>query len=79
MTWMYEVFYLPPTDAARDERLTSVVARHGGRVVFREAPEVDGSRNVCLTCEFAELDRAEAAARELQAAGEYVERPYQYA
>lgn len=78
VTWMFEVYYLPPSDPAREERVTDVVARHGGRLDFREAPEVDGTHNVCLTYEFAELSRAEAAAGKLQAAGEYVEGPYQY-
>ncbi len=78
MTWMFEVYYLPPFDAAREERVAGVVARHGGRLDFREAPEVDGSSNVCLTYEFAELASAEAAAGELKAAGDYIEGPYQY-
>ncbi len=78
MTWMFEVYYLPPSDLAREKRVAAVVVRHGGRLDFREAPEVDGSHNVCLTYEFAELAHAEAAAGELQAAGEYVEGPYQY-
>jgi hypothetical protein len=75
---MFEVYYLPPSDAAREERIAGVVARHGGRLDFREKPEVHGPHNVCLTYEFAELARAAATAGELQAAGEYVEGPYQY-
>jgi hypothetical protein len=75
---MFEVYYLPPSDVAREERLAAIVARHGGRLDFREAPEVDGSHNICLTYEFAELARSEAAAGVLQAAGEYIEGPYPY-
>ena len=78
MTWMFEVYYLPPSDPTREERIAAVVARHGGHLDFREAPEVDGSHNVCLTYEFADQAHAEVAAGELQAAGEYVEGPYQY-
>jgi hypothetical protein len=75
---MLEVYYLPPSDSDREQRLASIAARHGGRLDFREAPEVDDSHNVCLTYEFAELGQADAAAEELRAVGEYVEGPYQY-
>jgi len=78
VTWMIEVYYLPPVDAARETRLDVLVARYGGRLDFREAPEVDSSPNVCLTYEFPELARAEAAAGELRAAGAHVEGPYEY-
>ena len=78
MTWMFEVYYLPLSDPAREARLAGIVSRRGGRLVFREAPEVDGSHNVCLTYEFASQADAAAAASEMQAAGEYVEGPYPY-
>jgi hypothetical protein len=75
---MFEVYHLPPTDPARESRVAEVVAPHGGRLVFREAPEVDGSPNVCLTYEFASEAAAEAAGAEVRAAGEYAEGPYPY-
>jgi hypothetical protein len=75
---MFEVFYQSPTDEAREQRIAGTVARHGGKLDFREAPEVDGSHNICLTYEFANLELAVAAAIELQLSGEYVEGPYQY-
>jgi hypothetical protein len=78
VTWMFELYYMPPSDLVREERIARVIARLGGRLVFREAPEHDGSHNVCLTYEFVAMADAEAAATEVQAAGEYVEGPYPY-
>jgi hypothetical protein len=78
VTWMFEVYYLPPPDPAREERLADAVARYGGRLDFREAPEVDSSHNVCLTYEFASQFDADAAAGAVRAAGEHVEGPYPY-
>ena len=75
---MFEVYYLPPTDPTRELRLAAIVALHGGHLVFREAPEVDGSRCVCLTYEFALQPNADKATSDMQAIGEYVEGPYQY-
>lgn len=78
MTWMFEVCYLPPSDPTREQRVATIVARHGGRLDFREAPEVDGSRNVVLTYEFSDEADAKIAVEELRAIGEYVDGPYQY-
>ena len=49
-----------------------------GRLDYKEAPELDGNHNVCLTYEFESLPDAEKAMTELQAKGEYVEGPQQY-
>lgn len=45
---------------------------------FREPPQSDGPQTVVLTYEFAELDRADAAAKDLRAFREHVEGPYPY-
>ena len=78
MTWMFEVYYRPPTDPVREERLLEVVRRHGGWLDYREAPEVDGCHNVCLTYEFDNWDNALTAARQVRDLGEHVEGPGDY-
>jgi hypothetical protein len=30
---MFEVYYSPPSDPDREERLTGLIARHGGRLI----------------------------------------------
>ena len=75
---MFEVYYLPPTDSARESRLLNVVIRHNGRLDCNESPEVDGNHNVRLTYEFDSLNDAEAAAVELRSLGEYLEGPCEY-
>jgi hypothetical protein len=75
---MIEVFYLPPTNASHEARLLDIVTEHGGRLDYREGPELGGHRNVCLTYEFDELGDAEQAAAKLRAHGEHVEGPNQY-
>jgi len=78
MTWMCEVYYSAPSDTAREQRIAGVVARHGGSLGFREPPQSDGPQTVVLTYEFAELDHADAAAKDLRASREHVEGPYPY-
>jgi len=78
VTWMFDLYYLAPTDPAREVRITHAAGGHGGRLDYREAPETTGSHNVCLTYEFDTLSDAEAAAQQLRSFGEYIEGPYQY-
>jgi hypothetical protein len=78
-TWMFEVYYLPPTDPAREARIVDLVTQSGGRLAYEEAPELDGNHNVCLTCEFDCLANARRAAGQLRSIGENVEGPSQYA
>ena len=75
---MFEVYYAAPSDPVREERLLEVVRAYGGRLDCREAPEVDGSHNVCLTFEFDNWDRALSAAQQLRTLGEHVEGPGDY-
>ncbi len=77
MSFMYEVYYKAPADRNREARLTDRVSPFGGRLDFREEP--DGSHGaICLTYEFDQLDRAEAAAETLRQGGEHVEGPVDY-
>jgi len=75
---MFEVYYRPPSDPVREARIFELVGANGGRLDFREAPEVDGSSYVCLTYEFDELPAAEAAAHQIRTLGEHVEGPVEY-
>ncbi len=77
MSFMFEVYYKAPADGKREAGLTDRVSRFGGRLDFREEPDgVQGA--VCLTYEFDQLDRAEAAAQTLRQGGEHVEGPVDY-
>lgn len=69
VTWMFEVYYGPPSDPAYEARLTDLVATLGGRLDYREAPEVDGSSYVCLTFEFESQDAAMRAAERSRSQG----------
>ena len=72
-TWMFELYYHPPSDLAMEAELTSAVASFGGWLDCREAPEVGGSPSVCLTYEFSEVSTAERAAEQLRSRGHHVE------
>ena len=78
MSYMFEVYYRPPADAAKEAALTERVSRLGGRLDYREAPDEGKPSSVCLTFEFNDIDRARAAAEALRAQGEYVEGPVDY-
>ena len=77
MSFMFEVYYEAPPDAAREERLTNEVARFGGCLDFRELPDKH-CPSVVLTYEFQDLESAEVAASHIQQLGEYVEGPVLY-
>jgi len=78
MTWAFDVYYLPPSDSAREARIETAATERGGRSDFRDAPEQTGSHNVCLTFEFEMQGDAEIAANDLRRSGEFVEGPYPY-
>jgi len=76
MSYMFEVYYRPPVDPVREAALAERVSKMGGRLDCREDPtEHTGA---CLTFEFDDWDRAEAAANSLREQGEYVEGPGDY-
>ena len=72
-TWMFELYYHPPSDLALEVELTGLVSSLGGWLDYREAPEVDGSSSVCLTYEFADVAAAEQAEKQLRARGYHTE------
>jgi hypothetical protein len=72
MAFMFELYYRPPEDAAREARLVAEVAEAGGRLDYREpAPRMGGS--ICLTFEFESREQAESTAAALRKRGEFVE------
>jgi hypothetical protein len=76
MSFMFEVYYRPPADPHRETALTERVAELGGRLDYREdSTDLVG---VCLTFEFDDYHRAEAAAQALRELGEHVEGPMDY-
>jgi hypothetical protein len=77
-TWMFEVYYSPPSDPAYEAGLTDVVATLRGRLDYREAPEVDASPYVCLTFEFDSEDAAVHAAELLRSQGHRAKTVCQY-
>ena len=75
---MFEVYYRPPADPEREATLTERVSSLGGRLDYREVPAEGQTGGVCLTFEFGDPDRAQAAADALRAQGEHVEGPVDY-
>jgi hypothetical protein len=78
MSFMFEVYYKPPADPAKDEGITKVVSRLGGSLSFKELSCARDTGAVCLTYEFDELDSARRAADSLRLRGEHVEGPMDY-
>jgi hypothetical protein len=39
MSYMFEVYYRPPADPAREAALAECVSSHGGRLDYREVPD----------------------------------------
>lgn len=77
MSYMFEVYYRPPTDISKEADLTSRVAEFGGRLDCREdATEHTG---IILTYEFDDRDSAVKTADLLRERGEHVLGPMDYA
>jgi hypothetical protein len=77
MSFMFEVYYKPPANSAKEEAVTSRVVSLGGRLDYREdAAEHTG---ICLTYEFDDHEKATNAAELLRQLGEHVEGPMNYA
>jgi len=73
---MFEIYYKPPTNPAKESALTERVAALGGRLDFRE--EADENVGICLTYEFADWESAAKAADVLRQLGEHVVGPADY-
>lgn len=78
MSIMFEVYYNPPMNSAKESTLTQRVAALGGRFDFREEPNEQGLGGVCLTYEFDDWQSAAEAADVLRRLGEHVEGPVNY-
>ena len=77
MSFMFEVLYKSPSDSRREAAISERVGNLGGRLTYREEPNVEGGP-VCLTYEFAGLPEAQEAASRLRSQGEHVEGPMNY-
>ena len=75
---MFEVLYKPPSDQRREAVISERVGQFGGRLTYREEPDLAGVRPVCLTYEFNGYQEAEEAASRLRSQGEHVEGPMDY-
>jgi hypothetical protein len=78
MSFMFEVYYKPPTNPAKEAEITDRVAALGGVLDFREDADEHGLSGVCLTYEFNDLEKAAKAAAVLRQLGEHVEGPVDY-
>ena len=78
MSFMFEVLYKPPSDPSREAVLAERIGEFGGRLSYREEPEVVGVAPVCLTYEFNDFEVAQKAATALRSQGEHVEGPMDY-
>jgi len=77
MSFMFEVYYKPPANPAKESAVTSRVVSLGGRLGFRE--DATEQAVVCLTYEFDDREKAMKAAEVLRQLGEHVEGPMDYA
>jgi len=78
MSFIFEVIYQSPPDSGREAVISDRVGRFGGRLAYREEPDLVGDGPVCLTFEFPELQVAQEAASSLRSQGEHVEGPMDY-
>jgi hypothetical protein len=70
---MFEVYYQPPPDLAKEAAVSNRVASLGGRLDYRE--DGNAQTGVCLTYEFDTREKAVQAAEVLRQLGEHVEGP----
>ena len=78
MSVMFEVLYKSPPDPRREAVISERVGELGGRLTYREEPDVIGAGPVCLTYEFNDFPEAREAASRLRSQGEHVEGPMDY-
>lgn len=76
MSYMFEVYYKGPVDAAREARLTEHVSRFGGALTCHEPAGADAP--VVLTYEFEERAAVLEAAKAIADLGEHVENVCDY-
>jgi len=78
MSVMFEVLYKSPPDPEREAVISERAGQFGGRLTYREEPDLVGTGPVCLTYEFNGFQEAEEAASRLRTQGEHVEGPMDY-
>jgi hypothetical protein len=78
MSAMFEVLYKSPADSRHEAVISECLERFGGRLTYREEPDLAGVGPVCLTYEFSDLGIAREAATSLRSRGEHVEGPSDY-
>jgi hypothetical protein len=78
MSFMFEVYYVPPVNPQKEDLLTARLSPFGGRLSYRESPSDDGRNSVCLTFEFNDRSQAVIAAESLRGEGVHVEGPLDY-
>jgi hypothetical protein len=78
MSVMLELWYAPPANPRREERVARQIENLGGRLTFREEPRPDELSGICLTFEFADRAQAEDVASSLRKEGEHIEGPMDY-
>lgn len=78
MSYQIEVYLCATADPTREASLAERVSCLGGRLDFREVPDEGEPGGVCLTFEFPELDKAQAAVESMRRGGEHVEGPADY-
>jgi hypothetical protein len=75
---MFEVLYKSPSDPRREAVISERVSRFGGRLTYREEPQLTADGAVSLTYEFDTFPQADQAASQLRSQGEHVEGPMEY-
>ncbi len=78
MSVMFEALYKSPADSRREAAISERVGEFGGRLTYREEPDLGGVGPVCLTYEFDGFPQAQEAASRLRSQGEHVEGPMDY-
>ena len=77
MSYMFEVYYRPPANPAREADLAKQVAVFGGWLDYRE--DATENTGIILTFEFNDREMAMKAAELLRQHGEHVQGPMDYA
>jgi len=78
MSFMFEVLYKSPSDLRREAVISDRIGQFGGRLTYREEPDVVGGGPVCLTYEFDDFQVADRAASSLRSQGESIKGPFDY-
>ena len=79
MSYILDVYYDRPEDAAREVRISEIAAQHGGRLYSKETEMSEGSEDgpttVWLRLEFEDFDAVTVAQKHFLKIGEWAEPP----